>query len=239
MNRILASTTALHSFCPSLLGIYNKAAACSPCSTSSPQAAQLQMPGENYCPLCMLIKKLRLWLQQIFASVTRCSVKKKKKKVSQVHTVFTDRFSFSNFAWAAYGSVKSHSFLSILALTIIVQILTFQTIQPPQKFVLMRKCARVLYYFAWEQEGEKKRWRSRQGSNWKKNSSGCAGWAGWAPAGLKPTRIWKVLFSSEGGNGHSCQFAPQALCSGTRLDGSTIDWTGLASLKTSLWTERV
>lgn len=155
-----------------------------------------------------------------------------------MYTVFTDRFSFSNFAWAAYGSVKSHSFLSILALTIIVQILTFQTIQPPQKFVLMRKRARVLYHFAWGQE--KKRWRrSRQGSNWKKNSLGCAGWAGWAPAGLKPTRVWKVLFSSEGGNGHSCQFAPQALCSGTRLDGSTIDWTGLASLKTSLWTERV
>lgn len=155
-----------------------------------------------------------------------------------MYTVFTDRFSFSNFAWAAYGSVKSHSFLSILALTIIVQILTFQTIQPPQKFVLMRKRARVLYHFAWGQE--KKRWRrSRQGSNWKKNSLGCAGWAGCAPAGLKPTRVWKVLFSSEGGNGHSCQFAPQALCSGTRLDGSTIDWTGLASLKTSLWTERV
>lgn len=43
-----------------------------------------------------------------------------------------------------------------------------------------------------------------------------------------------MLFSSEGGNGHSCRFAPQALCSGTRLDGSTIGWNGLASLKTSL-----
>lgn len=134
----------------------------------SPHAARLQMPRENYCPLCMLINKLWLWLQYIFASVMRCSI---KKKVSQVHAVFTDRFSLSNFSWAAYGSVKSHSFLSILALTTIAQILTFQTIQPPQKFVLMRKCASVLYHFAWEQEGEEERCRrSRQGSNWKNNS---------------------------------------------------------------------
>lgn len=55
--------------------------------------------------------------------------------------IFTVRFSFSNFAWAAYSAVKSHSFLSILALTTLVQILTLHTIQPPQKFVLMRKCA--------------------------------------------------------------------------------------------------
>lgn len=37
----------------------------------TPQTAHLQMPRENYCPRCMLIKKLGLWLQQIFASIMR------------------------------------------------------------------------------------------------------------------------------------------------------------------------